>query len=184
MALCSVHQFDVQNRGRRPTLATHLPASSPGLQSLTPTILIFSLLHSLPLLHSPLFWPCSCFERTHIDGRSHTDVYFGAGASHPKSSIGSTSPALHVHPPFLACSALRLHSVHTLLPPSLLPSFPPSLLPLLPSFPPSLLPPSLLPPSLLPSFPPSLLPSFPPSLLPSFPSFIRIPSVSPYTITQ
>ena len=65
--------------------------------------------------------------------------------------------------------------------PSLLPSFPPSLLNLLPSFPPSLLPsfpPSLL--NLLPSFPPSLLPSFPPSLLNLLPSLLRL--IPPYSL--
>ena len=68
----------------------------------------------------------------------------------------------------------------SLLPPSLLSSFPPFQLP---SFPPSLLssfPPSF--PSLLPSFLPSLLSSFPPSLLISFlPSFLPacLPSFLP-----
>ncbi|CAI5986924.1 unnamed protein product [Closterium sp. NIES-64] len=82
-------------------------------------------------------------------------------------------------PTIAACIQHALfHRLVASSPPTLLPSFPPPLLPsspptLLPSFPPPLLhsSPPLLPSSTprLPSFPPPLLPSFPPPLLPSSP---------------
>ncbi|KAJ7793564.1 hypothetical protein B0H14DRAFT_3497927 [Mycena olivaceomarginata] len=113
------------NRGRRPTPATHLPATSPGLRLLHPSSSFLSFTPSLFFTRSLLppvpFLPCSRFERTHIDD-DHARTSPSALAHLIPSPASSASPALHVRLLFWRAPLCGSTSC------SFLPALPPSLL--------------------------------------------------------